>query len=170
MSIEYNSETKQFAEITLLQIKQAETNKTLGQINFNLGKMTTAKLGVPVKIDQPMQTQRNKAALDDCRIAFNFCVYQRKTQVTHSQSFDSDIDLMNEISIQDLESNKTLDLVRSQRLVNKIGAIEPGLGNQMLRAAYPAMQNIARTILKNKRAYEAEKYITPISEVIGLIK
>ena len=42
--------------------------------------------------------------------------------------------------------------------------------NQMLRAAYPAMQNIARTILKNKRAYEAEKYITPISEVIGLIK
>jgi len=42
--------------------------------------------------------------------------------------------------------------------------------NQMLRAAYPAMQNIAKIILKNKRAYEAEKYITPISEVISLIK
>jgi len=42
--------------------------------------------------------------------------------------------------------------------------------NQLLRAAYPAMQNTARTILKNKRALEADKKIIPIKEIINLIK
>jgi phosphoenolpyruvate phosphomutase / 2-hydroxyethylphosphonate cytidylyltransferase len=42
--------------------------------------------------------------------------------------------------------------------------------NQLLRAAYPAMQNTARTILKNRRAYEADKKIIPIKEIINLIK
>ena len=41
--------------------------------------------------------------------------------------------------------------------------------NQLLRAAYPAMQNTARTILKNKRAFEADKKIIPIKEIISLI-
>ena len=42
--------------------------------------------------------------------------------------------------------------------------------NQLLRAAYPAMQNTAKTILKNKRAFEADKKIIPIKEIINLIK
>tara|TARA_B110000003_G_scaffold139991_1_gene141556 strand:+ start:32 stop:1333 length:1302 start_codon:yes stop_codon:yes gene_type:complete len=42
--------------------------------------------------------------------------------------------------------------------------------NQLLRAAYPAMQNTAQTILKNKRAFEADKKIIPIKEIINLIK
>ena len=42
--------------------------------------------------------------------------------------------------------------------------------NQLLRAAYPAMQNTARTILKNSRAFEADKNIIPIKEIINLIK
>ena len=42
--------------------------------------------------------------------------------------------------------------------------------NQLLRAAYLAMQNTARTILKNKRAFEADKKIIPIKEIINLIK
>ena len=42
--------------------------------------------------------------------------------------------------------------------------------NQILRAAYPAMQNTAKTILKNKRAFEADKKIIPIKEIISLIK
>ena len=42
--------------------------------------------------------------------------------------------------------------------------------NQLLRAAYPAMQNTARTILKNKRAFESEKKIISIKEIINLIK
>ena len=42
--------------------------------------------------------------------------------------------------------------------------------NQLLRAAYPAMQRTAETILKNKRAYEADKKIIPIKEIINLIK
>tara|TARA_Y100000389_G_scaffold63634_1_gene59676 strand:+ start:2748 stop:4052 length:1305 start_codon:yes stop_codon:yes gene_type:complete len=42
--------------------------------------------------------------------------------------------------------------------------------NQLLRAAYPAMQNTARTILKNSRAFEADKKIIPINEIISLIK
>ena len=42
--------------------------------------------------------------------------------------------------------------------------------NQMLRAAYPAMTNVAKRILKNERSFEIEKEITPIKEIINLIK
>jgi len=42
--------------------------------------------------------------------------------------------------------------------------------NQLLRAAYPAMQSTARKILENSRAFEAEKKIIPIKEIINLIK
>ena len=42
--------------------------------------------------------------------------------------------------------------------------------NQLLRAAYPAMQNAAKTILKNSRAFEIDKKIIPIKEIINLIK
>ena len=42
--------------------------------------------------------------------------------------------------------------------------------NQLLRSAYPAMQNTAKTILINRRAFEADKKIIPIKEIINLIK
>jgi phosphoenolpyruvate phosphomutase / 2-hydroxyethylphosphonate cytidylyltransferase len=42
--------------------------------------------------------------------------------------------------------------------------------NQLLRSAYPAMENTAKTILKNERAFEADKKIIPIKEIINLIK
>ena len=42
--------------------------------------------------------------------------------------------------------------------------------NQLLRAAYPAMQNTAKTILTYGRAFEADKKIIPIKEIINLIK
>ena len=42
--------------------------------------------------------------------------------------------------------------------------------NQMLRSAYPAMLNTAQSILKNRRAFEADKKIIPIKEIINLIK
>ena len=42
--------------------------------------------------------------------------------------------------------------------------------NQLLRAAYPAMKNTAKNILKNSRAFEADKKIIPIKEIINLIK
>jgi len=42
--------------------------------------------------------------------------------------------------------------------------------NQLLRAAYPAMQFVAKKILKNSRAFEVEKKIIPIKEIINLIK
>ena len=42
--------------------------------------------------------------------------------------------------------------------------------NQLLRAAYPAMLGVAKTILKNGRAHEADKKIISIKEIINLIK
>ena len=42
--------------------------------------------------------------------------------------------------------------------------------NQLLRSAYPAMQKTAKTILKNSRAFEVDKKIIPIKEIINLIK
>jgi len=42
--------------------------------------------------------------------------------------------------------------------------------NQLLRAAYPAMQFAAKKILENSRAFEIEKKIISIKEIINLIK
>ncbi len=42
--------------------------------------------------------------------------------------------------------------------------------NQLLRAAYPAMSSTAKQILENSRAFEVEKKIIPIKEIINLIK
>ncbi len=42
--------------------------------------------------------------------------------------------------------------------------------NQLLRAAYPAMQNAAKNILEKSRAFEIDKKIIPIKEIINLIK
>ena len=42
--------------------------------------------------------------------------------------------------------------------------------NQLLRAAYPAMLYTARKILEKRRAFEAEKKIIPIKEILNLIK
>ena len=42
--------------------------------------------------------------------------------------------------------------------------------NHMLRAAYPAMQNAAKSILKNQRSFELESKISSVKEVINLIK
>ena len=40
----------------------------------------------------------------------------------------------------------------------------------MLRAAYPSMINVGKKILKYGRSYETENTITPIKEIINLIK
>jgi phosphoenolpyruvate phosphomutase len=42
--------------------------------------------------------------------------------------------------------------------------------NQLLRAAYPAMQNAAKSILEKSRAFEIDKKIVPIKKIITLIK
>ena len=41
--------------------------------------------------------------------------------------------------------------------------------NHLLRA-YPAMEEVAKSILKNKRSYEIEKNIISINKIINLIK
>ena len=42
--------------------------------------------------------------------------------------------------------------------------------NQLLRAAYPVMQNAAKSILEKSRAFEIDKKIVPIKKIITLIK
>lgn len=42
--------------------------------------------------------------------------------------------------------------------------------NHMMRASYPAMVEVAKSILRNKRSYDSEKKISSIKEVINLIK
>ena len=42
--------------------------------------------------------------------------------------------------------------------------------NHQIRASYKSMMNTAQTILKNQRAFETEKSISKINEVLTLIK
>lgn len=41
--------------------------------------------------------------------------------------------------------------------------------NHLLRSSYPAMQEVAKSILTNSRAYEAEHLLMPIKEILNLI-
>ena len=41
--------------------------------------------------------------------------------------------------------------------------------NHMLRAAYPAMYKTAKSILENKRAFEARKYCMSIEEILEIV-
>ena len=41
--------------------------------------------------------------------------------------------------------------------------------NQLIRAAYPAMQKAAVNILEHKRAYESENNLMTINEILDLI-
>ena len=63
----------------------------------------------------------------------------------------------------------TYSKVRERELIKK-GFKVVIYANHMLRAAYPSMLNIGRSILKNGRSFEIEKKITPIKEIISLIK
>lgn len=51
----------------------------------------------------------------------------------------------------------------------KIGVNVVIYANHMLRAAYPGMMKVAKTILKNKRSLEAEPDCMPIKEILELI-
>ena len=42
--------------------------------------------------------------------------------------------------------------------------------NQLLRASYPSMRKVAEKILEKGRAFDVEKKIIPIKEIINLIK
>ena len=41
--------------------------------------------------------------------------------------------------------------------------------NQMLRAAFPAMQNVAELILENERCLEVREKCMPIKDILSLI-
>ena len=41
--------------------------------------------------------------------------------------------------------------------------------NHLLRSAFPAMQKVAKTILENSRALEADQYCMPIKSILSLI-
>ena len=41
--------------------------------------------------------------------------------------------------------------------------------NHMLRAAYPAMYKTAKSILENKRAFEAREYCMSIKDILEII-
>jgi len=57
----------------------------------------------------------------------------------------------------------------TEKELSDFGAKMVIYANHLLRSAYPAMRNVAETILKNKRAEEAEEYCMPIKEILNLI-
>ena len=42
--------------------------------------------------------------------------------------------------------------------------------NHLMRASYPAMLSVAKSILTHQRSFNVEKKISPIKEIISLIK
>ena len=75
------------------------------------------------------------------------------------------------------KKHKSIPLVSVPSTYNKVTEdelIENGFNlviyaNQMLRAAYPAMYNTARSILENGRSFEADKDLIKIKDILELI-
>jgi phosphoenolpyruvate phosphomutase len=73
--------------------------------------------------------------------------------------------------------NENIPIIVVPTSYNQITANELGnaginvviYANHMLRAAYPGMKNVATSILKNDRSYEAEKELLSINEILDLI-
>lgn len=62
----------------------------------------------------------------------------------------------------------TYSSVREKKLIqNNINVVI--YANHLLRSAYPAMNNTAQLILKNERAYETEKKLMSIKDILNLI-
>ncbi|MGB5919999.1 phosphoenolpyruvate mutase [Arcobacter sp.] len=53
--------------------------------------------------------------------------------------------------------------------LSKVGVNVVIYANHMLRAAYPGMKNVAKSILDNDRSFEAEKELLSIKEILDLI-
>ena len=62
----------------------------------------------------------------------------------------------------------TYNRVVEEELIN-IGVDVVIYANHLLRSSYPAMIDTAKSILENKRSYEANKSCLPIKEVLELI-
>ena len=62
----------------------------------------------------------------------------------------------------------TYNSVKEKELINE-GFNIVIYANHMLRGAYPAMLNVAQSILKNSRTLEASDQCMPIKEILELI-
>ena len=65
-----------------------------------------------------------------------------------------------------------LHFVETEKLVNTL--VKNGFkiviyANHLLRAAHPAMEKVAKSILVNQRSFESEKQISSINKIIELI-
>jgi phosphoenolpyruvate phosphomutase len=56
-----------------------------------------------------------------------------------------------------------------EETLNEWGATVVIYANHMLRAAYPAMVDVAKLILTNKRSLEADSLCMPIKEILNLV-
>ncbi len=73
--------------------------------------------------------------------------------------------------------NEAIPIVVVPTSFNQITAHELSLAkinviiyaNHMLRAAYPGMQRVAKSILENDRSFEAEQELLPINDILNLI-
>ena len=61
-------------------------------------------------------------------------------------------------------------LLYYEKTLQKSGVNVIIYANHLLRASYPSMMNVAKSILKFGRSKEAEKNIISIKEIISLIK
>jgi len=90
---------------------------------------------------------------------------------------EKDITLLKEFCREyiNFSENTPLVLVPSaynhitEKELNNMGASIIIYANHLLRSAYPAMKKVAKTILENERAYEAEEFCMDIKNLLNLI-
>ena len=92
-------------------------------------------------------------------------------------SKDKSVDDIKSFCVEFRKQNKTTPIILVPSSYNhlkedefiKWGANVVIYANHLLRSSFPAMQKVARSILENKRSFEASKMCMSIKEILELI-
>ena len=152
--------------------KQDEADDFAEKISEGKKSLVTKDFMIIARIESLIVGKGFNDALDRARIyidsgADGIMIHSKKEDISEIISF----------CIMYKKFDKKVPLVVVPTTYNQITEqelIEAGVdmviyANHLLRSSYPAMVNTAKSILKNKRSYEASKKCLPIKKVLELI-
>ena len=156
-----------------LEVKQQQDSIRSFSNKIKLGKKAT-KNNIMI-ISRIESLILNKPLTDAYKRAENYVNAGADGVMIHSK--DKDPSQIFEFANKFKKEFKNIPLVVVPSSFNKVKEnqlIDNGFdiviyANHMLRASYPAMQNVAKNILKYKRSYESDKFLLSIKEILNLI-
>ncbi|MDR2396158.1 MAG: phosphoenolpyruvate mutase [Endomicrobium sp.] len=157
-----------------IEVKQEQDTKEMFALKINAGKkaQVTQNFMIIARIESLILEQ----GIDDAILrattyidagADGIMIHSRKNTFDEVEKFARRYNKLNNRKPLVVVPS-SFSVVREEELINA-GVNIVIYANHLLRASYPAMVNVAKSILENERALEADKFCMPIKEIIELI-